>query len=183
MLSDIPTTSPSGLQSPSSENLSQTFYFSFFNAINTATQYVPTSAGTAGQVWTSDGAGAGKWAEPAGDGSWTETTLDSLLNYATVTTSYVRFSKDVHIISTGINEYYGGANKKAYYTTSHIFYKGVRYTLDTPSSGSTRYLGMLCPNVKSTDEFSVNSLVFFGFTINSSATLGTSNVRSIYIKD
>ena len=154
-----------------------------YDAINTATQYVPTSAGTAGQVWTSDGSGAGKWAEPAGDGSWTETTLDSLLNYATVTTSYVRFSKDVHIISTGINEYYGGANKKAYYTTSHIFYKGVEYTLDTPSSGSTRYLGMLCPNVKSTDEFSVNSLVFFGFTINSSATLGTSNVRSIYIKD
>ena len=35
-------------------------------ALTKQTIYPPTSAGTAGQVWTSDGAGAGKWADPAG---------------------------------------------------------------------------------------------------------------------
>lgn len=37
-------------------------------ALTKQTIYPPTSAGEAGQVWTSDGAGAGKWAEPAGGG-------------------------------------------------------------------------------------------------------------------
>lgn len=36
MLPDTPTTSPSGLRNPSSENLPQTLYFSFFNAINSS---------------------------------------------------------------------------------------------------------------------------------------------------
>ena len=45
-----------------------------YDAINTATQYVPTSAGTAGQVWTSNGEGAGSWQEPAGGSKITEFT-------------------------------------------------------------------------------------------------------------
>lgn len=34
--------------------------------INGTTIYPPTSAGSSGQVWTSDGAGVGKWADPSG---------------------------------------------------------------------------------------------------------------------
>lgn len=44
-------------------------------ALTKQTIYPPTSAGEAGQVWTSDGAGAGKWAEPSGGEVWEEVDL------------------------------------------------------------------------------------------------------------
>ena len=43
-----------------------------YDAINTLSEGIP-SGGEAGQVWTSDGEGAGKWAEPSG-ASWEEIT-------------------------------------------------------------------------------------------------------------
>lgn len=46
--------------------------------VTTATVYPPTTPGEAGQVWTSDGAGAGKWAEPAGGKKIYTGTLASL---------------------------------------------------------------------------------------------------------
>lgn len=53
-----------------------------YSAINEATQYSPTSAGQAGQVWTSDGSGAGKWADPAGGGA-TVTAITSANAFTT----------------------------------------------------------------------------------------------------
>lgn len=41
---------------------------------SSATIYPPTTVGTSGQIWTSDGAGAGKWVDPA-DGVWEEIDL------------------------------------------------------------------------------------------------------------
>lgn len=46
-------------------------------ALTKQTIYPPTSAGTSGQVWTSDGAGAGKWADPAGGEEWEEVDLSN----------------------------------------------------------------------------------------------------------
>lgn len=67
-----------------------------YDAINTATQYVPTSAGTTGQVWTSDGAGAGVWKEPAGGGM--ELYTGSLSELFTVSSSYIEVLKNIDIV-------------------------------------------------------------------------------------
>ncbi len=49
---------------------------------STVTIYPPTTAGTTGQVWTSDGSGAGSWQDPSSGGgeTWEDLSLDDLVN-------------------------------------------------------------------------------------------------------
>ena len=55
--------------------------------VGTATIYPPTTAGVAGQVWTSDGAGAGSWQTPASGGLTRTITSLTASNFLSTVTS------------------------------------------------------------------------------------------------
>lgn len=88
--------------------------------VSTATIYPPTTPGEAGQVWVSDGSGAGSWQTPAGDGEWVYASSFSELISSTGSSLIV--SKDFQVM------YSYNTSKSGWIEVSAGTYKGTNAT-------------------------------------------------------
>lgn len=108
--------------------------------VSTATIYPPTTPGTSGQVWVSDGNGAGSWQDaPSGEKQLYTGTFDDLVDFdSSNLTITIKKSFIVEFIYKTVTT--AGSGYDIYYT-SRIYVTPATYKVTTNSDTLTLHLG------------------------------------------
>ena len=139
-------------------------------SVTTTTVYPPTTAGTAGQVWTSDGSGAGKWAEPSGGEVWEEVDL------ANFPTDWVE--GDRVKIRFSVQAYVAYNSQPSSWTTKPTVITPSWIASDTPSRAIIEFKVGSEEDTTSTMPVAVNLFPYNSIAITTAVVLGFTAMNS-----